>query len=159
MSSERNGDTINACGIGEAEDEDMARKLALNNAYKELDLICSHFADCARRGLLISPLRTDCKKVDLAYRCHRGITATVTDKVRDPEQKALLKVVFVEKKIVQVDGRDQFAKSSIVDFESDPIGVMVYVDGVEVCSTPCSSEVNQGEHKILFEKSGFDLLC
>ncbi len=158
VASERNGDTINACGIGEAQDEDMARKLALNNAYKELDLICSRSADCAGRGLEISPLRTDCKKIDLTYRCHRGITATVTDQDRDPEQKALLEEVFVAKKVIQVDGREQFAKSSIVDFESDPSGVMVYVDGVEICSTPCSSEVNQGEHKILFEKSGFDLL-
>ncbi len=158
VASERNGDTINACGIGEAEDEDVARKLALNNAYKELDLICSRSADCAGRGLEISPLRTDCKKVDLAFRCHRGITARVTNQDRDPEQKALLEEVFVGKKIVQVDGREQFVKSSIIDFESDPSGAMVYVDGVEICSTPCSSEVNQGEHKILFEKSGFDLL-
>jgi len=158
VASERNGDTINACGIGEAEDEDAARKIALNNAYKELDLICSRSADCAGRGLEISPLRTDCKKIDRTFRCHRGITARVTNQERGPEQKALLEEVFVAKKIVQVDGREQFAKSSIIDFESAPSGAIVYVDGVEICSTPCSSEVNQGEHKILFEKSGFDLL-
>jgi len=158
VASERNGDTINACGIGEAEDEDAARKIALNNAYKELDLICSRSADCAGRGLEISPLRTDCKKIEKTFRCHRGITARVTDEERGLEQKALLEEVFVGKKIVQVDGREQFIKSSIIDFKSEPIGAMVYVDGVEICSTPCSSEVNQGEHKILFEKSGFDLL-
>jgi hypothetical protein len=158
VASERNGDTINACGIGEAADEDLARKIALHNAYKELDLICSHSADCANRGLEIAPLRTDCKKIENLYRCHRGITATVTDIERDLDQKALLEEVFVPKKIVQVDGREQFIKTSIVDFETNPSGALIHVDGVEICTTPCSAEVNQGEHKVLFERSGFDLL-
>ena len=158
VASERNGDTINACGIGEAADEDLARKIALHNAYKELDLICSHSADCANRALEIAPLRTDCKKVENLYRCHRGVTATVTDKERDLDQKALLEEVFVPKKIVQIDGRDQFIKSSIVDFETNPSGALIHVDGVEICTTPCSAEVNQGEHKVLFERPGFDLL-
>jgi hypothetical protein len=158
VASERNGDTINACGIGESGDEDEARKNALNNAYKELDLICSHSSDCANRALEISPLRTECKKVEAIYRCHRGISATVTDKERDPGQKIVPDVVFMPKQIVQVDGREQFIKTSIVNFETNPSDATVYVDGVEICKTPCTQEVNQGEHKILFERTGHDLI-
>jgi hypothetical protein len=158
VASERNGDTINACGIGEAGDEDVARKNALNNAYKELDLICSHSADCANRALEISPLRTDCKKVDLIYRCHRGITATVLDKERDPQQKLVPDDVYLPKQVVQIDGREQFIKTSIVEFVTSPSDAVVYVDGVEICRTPCTQEVNQGEHKVLFERSGHDFI-
>jgi hypothetical protein len=158
VASERSGDTINACGIGESIDEDSARKISLNNAYKELDLICSRSADCANRALEIEPLRTDCQKVENLYRCHRGISATITSRPRDLSQKALLEEIYVPKKIIEVDGTKEFIKTSIVDFESTPKGASVYVDGVEVCVTPCRREINQGEHKILFEKNGFDLL-
>lgn len=157
VASERNGDTINSCGIGESTTEDEARKRALHNAYNELDLICSRSSDCADRALEISPLRTVCKKVENFYRCHRGITASITTKERDPKQKNLLEEVYVPKKVVQVDGRNEFSKSSIVDFESSPSGATVFVDGVEVCTTPCTQEINQGEHKVIFERDGFDL--
>jgi hypothetical protein len=158
VASERNGDTINACGIGESIDEDTARKISLNNAYKELDLICSRSSDCADRALEIEPLRTDCKLVDTLYRCHRGISASITSRRRDASQRAFLDEIFVPKKVVEIDGRDGFINTSIVDFESTPSGATVYVDGVEVCTTPCRREINQGEHKILFEKNGFDLI-
>jgi PEGA domain len=157
VASERNGDTINSCGIGEASSEDEARKLALHNAYNELDLICSRSADCADRALEISPLRTECKKVENIYRCHRGVTATITNEERDPNQKMLLEEVYVPKKVVQIDGTNQFTKSSIVDFDSSPQGSTVFVDGIEVCKTPCTQEINQGEHKVIFERDGFDL--
>ena len=159
VASERNGDTINACGIGESSDEDVARKTALNNAYKELDLICSRSSSCADRALEIEPLRTDCKKLETTYRCHRGITARITDDERDLQQKTLLEEIFVPKKIIEVDGRESFIKTSIVDFSTGPAGASVYVDGVEVCqTTPCTREINQAEHKILFERTGFDLI-
>ena len=64
VASEKNGDTINACGIAESSDEDLARKLSLENAYRELELICNNSIDCAGKALEISPLRTDCKKVN-----------------------------------------------------------------------------------------------
>ena len=152
VASERLGDTINACGIGEAIDEDAARKVALNNAYKELDLICSHSADCVDKSLEITPLRTDCKKLENIYRCHRGITANITSKPRDLSQTHLLQDVFIPKKIIQQDGSNYFQKTSIVDFGSNPTGARVHVDGVEICQTPCTKEIDQGEHKFSFEK-------
>ena len=158
VASERLGDTINACGIGEAIEEDSARKLALSNAYKELDLICSHSADCADKALDITPMRTDCKKLENNfYRCHRGVSAAITGKPRDLTQKQLLEEVFVPKKIIQQDGSNYFQKTSIVDFNSTPQGAHVHVDGVEICQTPCTKEIDQGEHKVTFEKEDFDL--
>ncbi len=158
VASERQGDVINACGIGEAVDEDAARKVALNNAYKELDLICSHSSDCADKALEITPLRTDCKKVESIYRCHRGITANITSKPRDLSQTQLLQEVFIPKKIIQQDGANYFQKTSIVDFNSNPQGARVHVDGVEVCQTPCTKEIDQGEHKLSYEKDDYEFL-
>lgn len=158
VASERQGDIINACGIGEAVDEDAARKVALNNAYKELDLICSHSSDCADKELEITPLRTDCKKIENIYRCHRGITANITSKSRDINQTHLLQEVFIPKKIIQQDGANFFQKTSIVDFNSNPQGARVHVDGVEICQTPCTKEIDQGEHKLSYEKEDYEFL-
>lgn len=157
VASERNGNVINACGIGEAVDEDSARKVALNNAYKELDLICSHSADCSDKALDITPLRTECKKVEEIFRCHRGITAQITGKPRDITQTQLLQEVFIPKKIIQQDGTNAFQKTSIVDFNSNPQGARVHIDGVEICQTPCTKEIDQGEHKLTLEKEDFEL--
>jgi hypothetical protein len=158
VASERQGDIINACGIGEAIDEDAARKVALNNAYKELDLICSHSSDCADKALDITPLRTECKKVENIYRCHRGVTANITSKPRDLSQTQFLQEIFIPKKIIQQDGSNYFQKTSIVDFNTRPEGARVHVDGVEICQTPCTKEIDQGEHKLSYEKEDYEFL-
>lgn len=157
VASEKNGDTINACGIAESSDEDLARKLSLENAYRELELICNNSIDCAGKALEISPLRTDCKKVNDIYRCHRGITAEITKKDRDPDQKSFFQEVYLPKKIIQVDSDSYRKQSTIMHFKSNPTYANVYVDGIEVCTTPCSREISMGEHKISFEIRDYDL--
>lgn len=157
VASEKNGDTINACGIAESSDEDLARKLSLENAYRELELICNNSIDCAGKALEISPLRTECKKVNDIYRCHRGITAEITKKERDPDQKSFFQEVYLPKKIIQVDSDSYRKQSTIMHFKSNPSNANVYVDGVEICATPCSREISLGEHKISFEIRDYDI--
>lgn len=154
VASEKNGDIINSCGIAEAPDEDDARKKALENAYRELDLICNKSFDCAGFGLEITPLRTECKRINETFRCHRGITATINrEKKISPELN-----IYVPKKVMQVELDTYQSKSTIVHFKSIPDGASVYVDGVETCDTPCSREIAFGQHKIIFDKKDHELL-
>jgi hypothetical protein len=157
VASEKNGDVINSCGIAESTDEDAARKRALENAYRELDLICNKSYDCSGHGLEITPLRTECKKVNGAFICHRGISATILkEKAHSIDHH--VQNVYVPKQITQIETADYKKKSTIVNFRSDPEGAGVYIDGVEICLTPCSREVAIGQHKIIYEKKDFELL-
>ena len=158
VASERNGDVINACGIAEASDEDVARKLALENARKELLLICSLSADCVGKDFNVTPLRTECKLVGSVYRCHRGISAEILAGRNNAQEIVGHGNVYVPKNIIQSDGSKSLQETSIVEFETSPPGATLYIDGVEVCVTPCTQEVEQGEHKILYEKPNFDFV-
>lgn len=160
VASERQGNIINSCGIGSSTSEDEARKDALRNAYKELDLICANSVDCENFELSINPLRTECHKESDQYICHRGIQAKITDTPRDKEVPrnynagellVPIKKTFVQEDLVEVN-------RGLVSFETNPPEARVYVDGVELCLTPCSKEIQYGQHRLEIKKNNFDSL-
>lgn len=150
--SERNGDTINICGIAEAETENEARLNAGKAAYQELDLICSKSPDCYNFELVFKPLRTDCTQgPDKKYKCYRGIEATITDRKKDgnsPKTYGNEILVPVKKVVVQDDIEGQTIKRNVVVFDSVPQDAEVYVNGIELCNTPCSREIQHGTHSV-----------
>ncbi|WP_338636528.1 toxin-antitoxin system YwqK family antitoxin [Spirobacillus cienkowskii] len=75
-------DTYEVCGIGRDNDEDVARKNALKNAFEEFDLICNKADDCRGKYKEINPLRSDCEKNNENYfTCYRSVYITI-DKLK-----------------------------------------------------------------------------
>lgn len=70
-SSERNGNTISACGIASHPDEATARNMAFHNARIEFENICKSSADCVAHYITMKPKRTDCHLHDGVYKCSR----------------------------------------------------------------------------------------
>jgi hypothetical protein len=72
------GDQIVSCGVGEAAREADARAEALDDAYRELRVVCANSARCRGRALDAVPLRTDCREPEPGrYVCYRGVRAAI----------------------------------------------------------------------------------
>lgn len=160
--SERNEDTIYLCGVAEAETENEARINAGKAAYQELDLICGKSPDCNNFELVFKPLRTDCTQTpDKKYKCYRGLEATITGVKRDsssPRSYGNEILVPVKKVVVQDDIEGQLIKRTVVIFDSVPQDAEVYVNGIELCRTPCSKEIQHGTHSVSMQLSNFDTI-
>jgi hypothetical protein len=158
-SSYRDGDLIMACGVANSTSENSARKLALQNAYTELDLVCSKSPDCNRYELIIKPQRTACNKAASGFICRRAIEIVITGTKRDysvPRAYGDSLFIPIKRKIFQKKLIDNIQRA-LIDFKSSPSKVTVYVDGVELCKTPCSREIQHGKHNISYSKSDFDV--
>lgn len=154
----RNGDVINACGVGEGSNENEARSSARNAAFEELDSVCSRTPDCANFDYVITPLRTDCEKTATGYKCYRGIEATITKVRRDPSvprDHGKSRIIPTKMVVVQEDLLEGKIERSVISFSSSPMGALVYVDGIETCQTPCSRELQHGSHHIALEKKNY----
>jgi hypothetical protein len=81
--SQRQGEAIMACGIGVAKDEATARILALKEAKREFDSICSESADCKGHALKVTPLRNDCQTRNGRVECYRGVRFEISSALRD----------------------------------------------------------------------------
>lgn len=157
--SARNGDIINACGVGEANSESEARAKARDLAFEELDSICAKTPDCSNFEYVIQPLRTDCEKNAQGYKCYRGIEATITNVRRDssaPRPSNDKVFVPVKKVVIQEDLVGNKVSRSVIQFNSKPTGASVNVDGIQICETPCSRELQLGHHQIIIEKRNYE---
>lgn len=156
--SERNGEFINACGVSESVFEDQARDNALRAAQRELESICNTSPDCNNYEVIIKPLRTDCEKQkDGIYKCYRGIEAEITRREREDKspRKFTTGIVVPVKSMVVQDELKAGIRRSVIEFRSIPEGADVSVDGVELCQTPCSRELQHGKHSVAFQKKDF----
>jgi hypothetical protein len=70
-SGKREGDTIWACGIGEAISEGDARHNALKDAQREFSEICEMSNDCMGKKLNVDPQRTTCSPHNGHMKCYR----------------------------------------------------------------------------------------
>ncbi len=73
----REGNTIQACGIGEMMDEGAARHFALLDARREFETICAMSEDCSNKPVSVEPLRTSCKPFNGHWKCYRLIVVTI----------------------------------------------------------------------------------
>lgn len=92
--SEKTGNVISTCGIGESSDESGARKKAGINAMDEFNLICDKSDDCKDFEYNIEPLRNECLKENDKYKCYRGFQFTINpnkkrNTINDNELKEL----------------------------------------------------------------------
>jgi len=156
VASERNGNTINSCGVGTGATEADARKNALQMAYEEGDTICRPSIDCNPYEWVVTPLRNECKPFDGGYRCYRGITITITDKNRDnPDSPRKLladgSAIFVmsKRKVVALENPDSMTATVVATFKTEPNGAEILIDGISLCTmTPCSKALTTGEHQL-----------
>lgn len=81
VASERMGNIIRACGVGEGGDENEARTKAFENAKNEFSNICSNSDDCKNHRITISPQRTACETRGKSHKCYRLIEFTILDRV------------------------------------------------------------------------------
>lgn len=77
VASVRNGDTIYSCGVGAAPQENEARDLARENAFKEFYALCNNSTDCRGHAINSKPLRNDCQMKGNQYNCYRGLEITI----------------------------------------------------------------------------------
>ena len=162
VASERTGERLNTCGVGEGTSENEARADALEAAYKELDKICSKSADCNNFEITLRPLRNDCAKTPQGYKCYRGIEATISTQKRDISVPRIFsdsneRLIPVKNKIVQEGDISGGVKRAIIAFKTTPTEATVFVDGIETCKTPCSRELLYGKHRIRFQKMNYDV--
>ncbi len=156
--SEKNGNTINACGIAESAFENEARANSLKAAQLELESMCNTSPDCNNYEVIIRPLRTDCEKqADGLYKCWRGIEASITNREREdrtPRKFSDGISVPVRAMVVQTDGGEGI-KRAVIEFKSLPLGADVSVDGIELCVTASSRELQYGKHTVSYSKKDF----
>jgi hypothetical protein len=92
VASERQGNVINACGIGTGKDENEARTSAFENSKKEFFRICELSTDCAKHEIDVNPQRTSCDSAKGVVTCHRLVTFTVIDKMKGGQAKAIQRI-------------------------------------------------------------------
>jgi hypothetical protein len=97
VASEKKGNSIYACGIGTAVNEDKARTEAFKSAEAEFQNICQASEDCRGKAYNTDPLRTECVTNKDNVTCHRLLVFTPTDKKSlstsyNPDQVSVKKV-------------------------------------------------------------------
>lgn len=94
--SQRSGDVISSCGIGESESEGEARSMAFDNAKAEFARICETSSDCVGHEISTHPKRTSCEQKNGKYKCYRlvqyaiGMTAIERAKIATTAQDRAL---------------------------------------------------------------------
>lgn len=82
-SGKRDGNTIQACGVGEGVNEKTARTQALDAAIDEFKTICDMSSDCAHHQRVVEPKRLTCNEKRIKgtgyseWKCYRLIQVTV----------------------------------------------------------------------------------
>lgn len=77
-SSERRGNQVYACGVGQGPMESLARYNALLHAKREFYELCNISADCKDHKILAEAKRTSCLHRK-GYKCYRLVVFTIQD--------------------------------------------------------------------------------
>ncbi len=132
--SQRKGNAIYACGIGDGRDENEARSKAFLNAKAEFARICDASDDCRGHRVSAEPARTACE----GLRCYRlvvftiGQSATYADKteaftpfVYDKESNLpRIRVGMAKADVLRQFGAPDRAETSMGSLEFDYSGRM-----------------------------------
>jgi len=81
-SSTAEGNIFYACGHSIALTLSESRKNSLLNAKEEFRQFCKESFHCKNSAYTISPMRTDCSKVNKRYSCYRGLKYKLSNKKR-----------------------------------------------------------------------------
>lgn len=81
-SSQLQGDSVAACGVGEGETEGKARRIAFNSAKTEFNEICGPDTECSMHKYAIEPKRTTCERIDGGWKCYRLMVFRVKNEPR-----------------------------------------------------------------------------
>jgi hypothetical protein len=72
-SSEKTGNIVKVCGLGEDREEGPARIKAFQNAWAEFYNLCKSSTNCVNHEFNSKPLRTECRETERGYKCYRMI--------------------------------------------------------------------------------------
>lgn len=72
--------TILACGVGKADTESKARKLAYDNAMDEFKSLCTDSSGCNSKKARVTPKRMECDSEDGEVTCYRALEVTTEPK-------------------------------------------------------------------------------
>ena len=120
VASEKDGNTIRACGVGSGKDENEARTSAFNNAKNEFSNICSESADCKNRKITVSPQRTACEPYEAGYKCYRLIEFTILTEVDVKKIDNSIEVYKSSSMPSQIDENEKFAPFVYAQSEKYP---------------------------------------
>lgn len=85
-------DYFYSCGVATSKQLNIARKNALSNAKDEFNSFCDESYNCKNNEYVVSPLRTDCKKVNNEFICYRGLEYRILDKKREYSNMSLIEL-------------------------------------------------------------------
>ena len=111
--SERIGNTIQACGIGEGNDENTAREASFKAAEKEFNNLCKMDDYCRTHKITVIPKRSSCEENKEHYKCYRMISFSISNEEltttyipQDPEtgKKNLLKKGMSKEEVAKMFG-------------------------------------------------------
>lgn len=86
--SQRRDNSILACGVAVASNEDQARHQAFNNSQAEFNRVCNASDDCKGHQVKAIPQRTSCTETDEGYRCYRLVEFTIEEQLSDTQLQA-----------------------------------------------------------------------
>src|SRR5690606_4370000 len=92
-SSIRNGNTIEACGVGYDLDLQASKNQARESAISEFDRICSNDSFCNHHEVNVHPKRTECVRESSHFRCFRAIDFEITGRKKSE--------IFVDVEVVR----------------------------------------------------------
>lgn len=116
MASERHGDIIKTCGVGEGKTESDARLMAFDSAYNEFKRVCDASEDCNVSSVGVIPKRNSCEKTKDNYKCYRMIVY----KLNTFTFKRVKTVLLIKKPTYIYRG---MTKNSLIDFLGKPYKV------------------------------------
>ena len=70
-STQVRSDSVLACGIGQAQTEGDARRLAFKSARAEFDQVCGPNTECSTHRYSVEPQRSSCGRIDGQWKCYR----------------------------------------------------------------------------------------
>lgn len=127
VASEKKGSAIWVCGIGQGQNEDVARTEAFNNARKEYMNICSISSDCQGRSVTVNPMRTSCEVNDGQVTCHRLIVFEITaskGSIEAVQDRPMVFKPFEYKQIEQFPKiKEGMKKSDVLKYFGEPMSV------------------------------------
>lgn len=91
QSSQIQGTSVYACGVGESRLESLARTRAFQGAKDEFDQICDISIECQGKQISSEPKRTTCELKDGTYKCYRMVIFTVgPNSIQKPKYRKMI---------------------------------------------------------------------
>lgn len=81
-SSQIRGSQIVACGVGESTQEAVARRMAMDSATQEFNVVCGPQTLCGQHKYRVQPTRSTCEQEKGIWKCYRAVVYEIESELK-----------------------------------------------------------------------------